>query len=159
MTTNGTPVWSFHERLDSTFDGARSKLFHVKEGRFSQKDAPEILALIGAFTLFEEVEITGGPEKFVARSTGATPVYLLELSVEAGRCAVAIEGQWWYRGVYSMVPVEGGKTTAFTLEVFNISPSGTRLLFPIIRLQGTERKQRVMFHHVAEAANARLKAP
>ena len=21
MTTNGTPVWSFHERLDSTFDG------------------------------------------------------------------------------------------------------------------------------------------
>jgi hypothetical protein len=60
-------------------------------------------------------------------------------------CAVALQDRWWYRGVYSVVHAEGGEEMAFTLDVFNVAPSGTRPLILMIRLQEMASKRRAMF--------------
>ena|SRR5487761_383401 len=80
--------------------------------------------------------ITGSPGvlRFPARpaagQTEASPIPGVNVEADNGAHTLAISGQWWFRGVYRLIPQ--GPDTLLRYQVFNVAPGATRWLVPLV---------------------------
>jgi hypothetical protein len=80
--------------------------------------------------------ITGSPGvlRFPARPAGgqteASPLPGVNVEADNDAHTLAISGQWWFRGVYSLIPQ--GPDTLLRYQVFNAAPGATRWLVPLV---------------------------
>lgn len=82
-----------------------------------------------------------------------------EINVEAdsGPHTLAISGQWWFRGVYSLTPQ--GHDTLLRYEVFNAAPAATRWLVPLVAGPALRASARPQFERTLTAIGSLLGRP
>ena len=70
---------------------------------------------------------------------------------------LAISGQWWFRGVYSMIPQ--GPDTLLRYQVFNAAPGATRWLVPLVAGPALRTSARPQFDQTLTAIGSLLGCP
>ena len=70
---------------------------------------------------------------------------------------LAISGQWWFRGVYSMIPQ--GPDTLLRYQVFNAAPGATRWLVPLVAGPALRASARPQFERTLTAIASLLGCP
>jgi hypothetical protein len=150
----GKPIWVFETVLDFPYDKIRSMFFAIEPGEFKRDNAPRILAEVGVFRYASEITIEGGPNDFLIHCKGFQMKYEIGATIGEHSSSLILEGQWWYRGVYSIASNDG--KTMLRQEVFNISPGISRLFFPIIKVQGTKEKLESGFKHLAKSLSTQF---
>jgi hypothetical protein len=70
---------------------------------------------------------------------------------------LAISGQWWFRGVYSMTPQ--GPDTLLRYQVFNAAPRATRWLVPLVAGPALRASARPQFERTLTAIGSLLGCP
>jgi hypothetical protein len=107
--------------------------------------------------------ITGshGVLRFPARpADGQTETSLVPgVNVEADDDShmLAISGQWWFRGVYSMVPQGGDALLRY--QVLNAAPGATRWLVPLVAGPALRASARPQFERTLTAIASLLGCP
>jgi hypothetical protein len=151
----GKTLWVFESLLDFPYEKVRSRFFNIKIGEFSKSSAPLIFSEVGVFSYSPKIIVKGGPEDFNINSQGQYVEYKMKAATGEDSSSLTLEGQWWYRGVYSISRKEEHKTL-LKQEVFNISPGISRLAFPIIKMQGTRAKLESAFQNLARSFETQL---
>ena len=107
--------------------------------------------------------ITGsrGVLTFPARPTGGqaetSPVLGVTVEADDGSRTLAISGQWWFRGVYSMTPQ--GRDTLLRYQVLNAAPRATRWLVPLVARPALRASARPQFEQTLTAIGSLLGCP
>ena len=107
--------------------------------------------------------ITGshGVLRFPARAAGGEtdtpPVPGVNAEADNDAHTLAISGQWWFRGVYSMIPQ--GPDTLLRYQVFNAAPGGTRWLVPLVAGPALRASARPQFERTLTAIASLLGCP
>jgi hypothetical protein len=104
--------------------------------------------------------ITGssGVLRFPAQSadgqTETSPVPGVNVEARNDAHTLAISGQWWFRGVYSMTP--RGPETLLRYQVFNAAPGATRWLVPLVAGRALRASARPQFEQTLTAIGSLL---
>jgi hypothetical protein len=102
-----------------------------------------------------------GALRFPAAPAGAqaetSPVPGVNVEADRDRHTLAISGQWWFRGVYSMSPQ--GPGTLLRYQVFNVAPAATRWLVPLVAGRASRTSARPQFEQALEAIGSLLGCP
>ena len=107
--------------------------------------------------------ITGshGVLRFPARpedgQAETSPVPGVNVEADDDSHALAISGQWWFRGVYSMIPQ--GPDTLLRYQVFNAAPGATRWLVPLVAGPALRTSARPQFDQTLTAIGSLLGCP
>ena len=107
--------------------------------------------------------ITGshGVLRFPARpadgQTETSPVPGVNVEADDDSHTLAISGQWWFRGVYSMIPQ--GPDTLLRYQVFNAAPGATRWLVPLVAGPALRASARPQFERTLTAIASLLGCP
>ena len=107
--------------------------------------------------------ITGsrGVFRFPARpadgQTETSPVPGVNVEADADSHTLAISGQWWFRGVYSLTPQ--GPDTLLRYQVFNAAPGATRWLVPLVAGPALRASARPQFEQTLTAIGSLLGCP
>jgi hypothetical protein len=107
--------------------------------------------------------ITGshGALRFPARpqdgQTETSPVPGVNVEADDDSHTLAISGQWWFRGVYSVTP-QGGDTL-LRYQVFNAAPAATRWLVPLVAGPALRASARPQFEQTLTAIGSLLSRP
>lgn len=107
--------------------------------------------------------ITGshGVLRFPARpedgQAGTSPVSGVNVEANDGMHTLAISGQWWFRGVYSLIPQ--GPDTLLRYQVFNAAPGATRWLVPLVAGPALRASARPQFEQTLTAIGSLLGCP
>jgi hypothetical protein len=107
--------------------------------------------------------ITGshGVLRFPARpadgQTETSPVPGVNVEADDDSHTLAISGQWWFRGVYSMIPQ--GPDTLLRYQVFNAAPGATRWLVPLVAGPALRASARPQFERTLTAIGSLLGCP
>ena len=107
--------------------------------------------------------ITGshGLLRFPARpadgQTETPPVPGVNVEADNDSHTLAISGQWWFRGVYSMTPQGGG--TLLRYQVLNAAPGATRWLVPLVAGPALRASARPQFEQTLTAVGSLLGCP
>ena len=122
-----------------------------------------LLAASPYLTLRMREMITGSPGvlRFPARPAGeqteTSPVPGVNVEADNGAHTLAISGQWWFRGVYSMIPQ--GPDTLLRYQVFNAAPGATRWLVPLVAGPALRASARPQFERTLTAISSLLGCP
>jgi hypothetical protein len=87
----------------------------------------------------------------------ASPVPGVNVEADEDRHTLAISGQWWFRGVYSMSPQRPG--TLLRYQVFNVAPGLTRWLVPLVAGPALRASARPQFEQALTAIGSLLGCP
>jgi hypothetical protein len=107
--------------------------------------------------------ITGshGVLRFPARTTDGqtetSPVPGVNVEADDDSHTLAISGQWWFRGVYSMTPQ--GRDTLLRYQVLNAAPGATRWLVPLVAGPALRASARPQFEQTLTAIGSLLGCP
>jgi hypothetical protein len=107
--------------------------------------------------------ITGSPGvlRFPARPAGGEtdtpPVPGVNAEADNDAHTLAISGQWWFRGVYSMIPQ--GPDTLLRYQVLNAAPAATRWLVPLVAGPALRASARPQFEQTLTAIGSLLSCP
>lgn len=104
------PKWTFTKKLSCSAERIKSVLLNVKEGSFTNASAPFLVMGTG------EGEIEKKEDGFVLKYKDGHQVFLF---VDHEKNYIAIKGEWWYCGIYTVLPAEKG--SELKLEVFNVA--------------------------------------
>jgi hypothetical protein len=104
------PVWTFEGSSDLPISEMESMLFSIKEGNFKARSLPFITNSNLNYTVRQDnlryiLTFTDGHEEYV--------------SIDKVNNILTIQGQWWYRGVYKLIPQRN--KTLIRLEVYNVA--------------------------------------
>ncbi|MBX5445176.1 SRPBCC family protein [Sphaerobacter sp.] len=77
---------------------------------------------------FGEIVLSGGPRQFTA-TVGTPPVTSVEVDVDREHRRVAVQGHFWYRGIYTVEPHERGSRIVYRAE--NIARGVVGRLVPL----------------------------
>jgi hypothetical protein len=86
-----------------------------------------------------------------------SPVSGVNVEADQDRHLLAISGQWWFRGVYSMSPQ--GPDTMLRYQVFNVAPGATRWLVPLVAGPALRASARPQFEQTLTAIGSLLGCP
>jgi hypothetical protein len=107
--------------------------------------------------------ITGshGVLRFPARPADGqaetSPVPGVNVEADDNSHTLAISGQWWFRGVYSMIPQ--GPDTLLRYQVFNAAPGASRWLVPLVAGPALRTSARPQFEQTLTAIGSLLGCP
>jgi hypothetical protein len=107
--------------------------------------------------------ITGsrGVLKFPAgptdRRAETSPVLGVNVEADDASRTLAISGQWWFRGVYSVTPQ--GRDTLLRYQVLNAAPGATRWLVPLVARPALRASARPQFEQTLTAIGSLLGCP
>jgi hypothetical protein len=87
----------------------------------------------------------------------ASPVPGVNVEADQDQHTLAISGQWWFRGVYSMSPQ--GPGTLLRYQVFNVAPGLTRWLVPLVAGPALRASARPQFEQALTAVGSLLGCP
>ena len=109
----------------------------------------------------EMISGSRGVLRFPASPTGgsaeASPVPGVNVEADDDSHTLAISGQWWFRGVYSMTPQ--GRDTLLRYQVLNAAPGTTRWLVPLVAGRALRASARPQFEQTLTAIGALLGCP
>lgn len=131
-------LWTFNCEVDLTPEEAKSVFFDVREGTFSEFSAPFLVKGKG------EVKISFDKVHFVVEFTNGHREFL---SIDKERNMIAVQGEWWYRGEYTLAAA--GEKTNVQLEVFNLADQEWMVSLMSI---GAERKHEIAFKSLCRMA-------
>jgi len=97
------------------------------------------------------------PARPAAGEAETSPVPGVNVEADGDPHALAISGQWWFRGVYSLTP--RGPDTLLRYEVFNVAPRATRWLVPLVAGPALRASARPQFEQTLAAIGSRLGCP
>jgi hypothetical protein len=101
---------------------------------------------------------SGGALRFPASpadgSAETSPVPGVNVEADEDRHTLALSGQWWFRGVYSMSQQRSG--TLLRYEVFNVAPGLTRWLVPLVAGPALRASARPQFEQTLAAIGSLL---
>jgi hypothetical protein len=83
-----------------------------------------------------------------------SPVPGVNVEADDDSHTLAISGQWWFRGVYSMVP--RGRDTLLRYQVLNAAPGATRWLVPLVAGPALRASARPQFEQTLTAIGSLL---
>jgi hypothetical protein len=89
--------------------------------------------------------------------TETAPVPGVNVEADNDSHTLAISGQWWFRGVYSMTPQ--GRGTLLRYQVFNAAPGATRWLVPLVAGPALRASARPQFEQALTAIGSLLGCP
>ncbi len=89
--------------------------------------------------------------------TETSPVPGVNVEADDASHTLAVSGQWWFRGVYSMIPQ--GPETLLRYQVFNAAPGATRWLVPLVAGQALRASARPQFEQTLTAIGSLLGCP
>jgi hypothetical protein len=89
--------------------------------------------------------------------TETSPVPGVNVEADNDSHTLAISGQWWFRGVYSMIPQ--GPDTLLRYQVFNAAPGATRWLVPLVAGPALRASARPQFEQTLTAVRSLLGRP
>src|ERR1700729_1883898 len=89
--------------------------------------------------------------------TETSPVPGVNVEADGGSHTLAVSGQWWFRGVYSMIPQ--GPETLLRYQVFNAAPGATRWLVPLVAGPALRASARPQFEQTLTAIGSLLGCP
>ena len=98
---------------------------------------------------FTAVPADGQPE--------TSPVPGVNVEADNDSHTLAISGQWWFRGVYSVIPQ--GPDTLLRYQVFNAAPGATRWLVPLVAVPALRASARPQFEQTLAAISSLLGCP
>jgi hypothetical protein len=107
--------------------------------------------------------ITGshGALRFPARpedgQTETSPVPGVNVEADDDSHTLAISGQWWFRGVYSLIPQD--PDTLLRYQVLNAAPAATRWLVPLVAGPALRASARPQFEQTLTAIGSLLNCP
>lgn len=104
------PIWTFNGEAGVPLATAKQLLLDFREGGFDERSAPLLVAGKGS------VKITRDGPRYVVTFTDGHREFV---TPEPERNTIAIQGQWWYRGEYTLTAA--GNKTHIRLRVFNIA--------------------------------------
>jgi hypothetical protein len=78
----------------------------------------------------------------------------MKIEVDRNLHSVAIEGEWWYRGVHTVKSHPKGSLV--TYEVYNIAPSPTRWMAQLVQGPQHARTMKYQLQQVLDAIGKRL---
>jgi hypothetical protein len=131
-------IWTFNCEVDMTLDEAKNVFFDFREGEFSELSAPFLVAGKG------NVKITFDKIHFVVEFTDGHREFI---SMDKDSNQVAVQGEWWYRGEYTL-STQGGKTNV-QLQVFNLADQ--EWLVSLMNVNA-ERKHGIAFKSLCKMA-------
>jgi hypothetical protein len=109
----------------------------------------------------EMITASHGVLRFPARAadgqTETSPVPGVNVEADDDSHTLAISGQWWFRGVYSMIPQ--GRDTLLRYQVFNAAPGATRWLVPLVAGPALRASARPQFEQTLTAIGSLLGRP
>ena len=86
-----------------------------------------------------------------------SPIPGVNVEADEDSHTLAISGQWWFRGVYSMIPQ--GPDTLLRYQVFNAAPGATRWLVPLVAGPALRASARPQFEQTLAAISSLLGCP
>jgi hypothetical protein len=89
--------------------------------------------------------------------TENSPVPGVNVEADDDSHTLAISGQWWFRGVYSMTPQ--GRDTLLRYQVLNAAPGATRWLVPLVAGPALRASARPQFEQTLKAIGSLLGCP
>jgi hypothetical protein len=89
--------------------------------------------------------------------TETSPIPGVNVEADEDSHTLAISGQWWFRGVYSMIPQ--GPETLLRYQVFNAAPGATRWLVPLVAGPALRASARPQFEQTLYAISSLLGCP
>ncbi|HZV68578.1 MAG TPA: hypothetical protein VFG10_03510 [Saprospiraceae bacterium] len=104
------PVWTFEKTTTLKVNEIESILFDIKEGQFTDERLPFILKDKTS------CNIKFIYERYVVTFDGGHTEYI---SIDKSKHTLTIQGEWWYKGVYSFQQLAG--TSLISLKIFNVS--------------------------------------
>ena len=104
------PVWSFEKHTSLTIGQIEAILFDIKEGEFKSDALPHVLS--GKCNC----AIEGEGERFKVFFEDGHKEFI---SMERGNNTLTIQGEWWYKGVYSIH--QKSEFRLIRLDVYNIA--------------------------------------
>jgi len=107
------PKWTFETRIPYAVEQVKKILFDIREGSFKGDELPVILWNQG--------------DSVIKSEKGQWTVYFDQghkafLFIDKPAHTIALQGQWWYRGVYDLIE-EAGESTTVKLRIYNIAPA------------------------------------
>ena len=89
--------------------------------------------------------------------TETSPVPGVNVEADDVSHTLAISGQWWFRGVYSVILQ--GPDTLLRYQVFNAAPGATRWLVPLVAVPALRASARPQFEQILAAISSLLGCP
>lgn len=86
-----------------------------------------------------------------------SPVPGVNVEADSDSHTLAISGQWWFRGIYRMIPQ--GRDTLVHYQVFNAAPGATRWLVPLVAGPALRASARPQFEQALMAIGSLLGCP
>ncbi len=103
-------IWTFNCEVDMPLEDAKSVFFDFREGKFNELSAPFLVAGKG------DVKVTFDKIHFVIEFADGHREFVY---VEKENNTIAIQGEWWYRGEYTLSSRD--QKTNVQLQVFNLA--------------------------------------
>jgi hypothetical protein len=79
---------------------------------------------------------------------------LVKIDVDKQRHSIAIEGQWWYRGIHTAEPHQKGSRLVYS--VYNIAPSATRWMAQLVQGPQNARNMPQQLRELLDAIGSQL---
>jgi hypothetical protein len=89
--------------------------------------------------------------------TETSPIPGVNVEADNDSHTLALSGQWWFRGVYSVIPQ--GPDTLLRYQVFNAAPGATRWLVPLVAGPALRASARPQFEQTLTAISSLLGCP
>lgn len=131
-------LWTFNCEVDLPLEEAQQVFFDFREGSFNEYTAPLLVKGKG------DVKITFDKIHFVVEFTDGHREFA---SIEKEESRIAIQGEWWYRGEYSLTAA--GNKTNVQLEVFNLADQEWMVSLMNI---GAKKKHEIAFQSLCRRA-------
>jgi hypothetical protein len=97
------------------------------------------------------------PARLAAGQAETSPVPGVNVEADNDSRTLAISGQWWFRGIYSVTPQ--GCDTLLRYRVLNAAPGATRWLVPLVARPALRASARPQFEQTLTAVGSLLGCP
>lgn len=137
-------LWTFNCETNLPLEEAQQVFFDFREGSFSELTAPLLVKGKG------EVKISYNNIHFVVEFADGHREFV---SVEKEKSKIAVQGEWWYRGEYTLTAAVSSSTgsvehkTNVQLEVFNLADQEWMVSLMNI---GAKRKHELAFQSLCK---------
>lgn len=137
-----TSVWIFNAHINASLDEVKKIFLDVRDGEFSELTAPLLVTGKGP------VKIT--LDKVIYTITFSDD-HLEYISIAPQENKIAVQGEWWYRGEYTLTTSDGA--TNVQLEVFNLADQEWMVSLMNI---GAKRKHEIAFLNLCNMVERRI---
>jgi len=113
--------WIVSGIVEAPVEAVADVLCAIQAGPASDHNG--IVLATGGLAAYGEIVISGGPRHFTA-TVGKPPVTSVEVDVDRQHRRVAVQGHFWYRGIYTVEPHERGSQIVYRVENIARGPVG-----------------------------------